>query len=143
MICSGMLPYILTDSIPQISFAFFETSSGYTATGSTVINNIENLPESILFWRSTTHWIGGMGIIVLAVAILPLLGVGGMQLFSAEAPGPSGNKLHPRIKDTAKRLWYIYVGLTFAETLLLSFAGMDFFDAINTVSYTHLRAHET
>jgi|TARA_Y100000768_G_scaffold223714_1_gene168825 trk system potassium uptake protein TrkH len=131
MICSGMLPYIFTDSIPQISFAFFETSSGYTATGSTVINNVEDLPASILFWRSTTHWIGGMGIIVLAVAILPLLGIGGMQLFSAEAPGPNGSKLHPRITDTAKRLWYIYVGLTFAETSLLTFAGMDFFDAIN------------
>ena len=131
MICSGMLPFIFTDSIPQMSHAFFETSSGYTATGASVVENIENLPESILFWRSTTHWIGGMGIIVLAVAILPLLGVGGMQLFSAETPGPSGNKLHPRITDTAKRLWYIYVGLTLAETLLLNIAGMGFFDAIN------------
>ena len=131
MICSGMLPFIFTDSIPQISYAFFETSSGYTATGASVIEDIENLPESILFWRSTTHWIGGMGIIVLAIAILPLLGVGGMQLFSAETPGPSGNKLHPRITDTAKRLWYIYVGLTLAETLLLNIAGMGFFDAIN------------
>ena len=131
MICSGMLPFIFTDSIPQMSHAFFETSSGYTTTGASVVENIENLPESILFWRSTTHWIGGMGIIVLAVAILPLLGVGGMQLFSAETPGPSGNKLHPRITDTAKRLWYIYVGLTLAETLLLNIAGMGFFDAIN------------
>ncbi len=131
MICSGMLPFIFTDSIPQISYAFFETSSGYTATGSSVVEDIENLPESILFWRSTTHWIGGMGIIVLAVAILPLLGVGGMQLFSAETPGPRGNKLHPRIADTAKRLWYIYVGLTIVETLLLNIAGMGFFDSIN------------
>ena len=131
MICSGMIPFIYTNSITDISYAFFETSSGYTATGATIIDNIEGLPKSILFWRSITHWIGGMGIIVLAIAILPLLGVGGMQLFSAEAPGPNGSKLHPRITDTAKRLWYIYVGLTFVETFLLNIAGMDFFDAIN------------
>ena len=131
MIFSGMLPYLLTETIPEISFAFFETTSGYTTTGSTILNDIEDLPKSIIFWRSTTHWIGGMGIIVLTIAILPLLGVGGMQLFSAEAPGPTGDKLHPRITDTAKRLWYIYVGLTLTETLLLNLAGMSFFDAIN------------
>ena len=131
MIFSGMLPYLFTQTIPQISFAFFETTSGYTATGSTILNDIESLPKSIIFWRSTTHWIGGMGIIVLTIAILPLLGVGGMQLFSAEAPGPNSDKLHPRITDTAKRLWYIYVGFTLTETLLLNFAGMSFFDAIN------------
>src|SRR5690606_39364539 len=82
-------------------------------------------------WRSITQWIGGMGIIVLAIAILPLLGIGGMQLFAAEAPGPTGDKLHPRITDTAKRLWFIYVGYTLAETILLKMAGMSFFDAIN------------
>ncbi len=131
MIFSGMLPYLFTGTIPQISFAFFETTSGYTATGSTVLTDIESLPKSIIFWRSITHWIGGMGIIVLTIAILPLLGVGGMQLFSAEAPGPNGDKLHPRITDTAKRLWYIYVGFTLTETILLKFAGMSFFDAIN------------
>jgi len=131
MTLSGTLPYILTDSIPSFTNAFFETMSGYTTTGSTILNDIESLPEGVLFWRSLTHWIGGMGIIVLAVAILPLLGIGGMQLFAAEAPGPSTDKLHPRITDTAKRLWLIYFGYTAAETLLLQVAGMSFFDAIN------------
>ena len=131
MSLSGMLPYLFTGVIPDISSAFFETMSGYTTTGSTILNDIESVPKGILFWRSTTHWIGGMGIIVLAIAILPLLGIGGMQLFAAEAPGPSSDKLHPRITDTAKRLWFIYVGYTLAETTLLSVAGMSFFDAIN------------
>ena len=131
MSLSGMLPYLFTGVIPDISCAFFETMSGYTTTGSTILNDIESVPKGILFWRSTTHWIGGMGIIVLAIAILPLLGIGGMQLFAAEAPGPSSDKLHPRITDTAKRLWFIYVGYTLAETILLSVAGMSFFDAIN------------
>ena len=131
MIFSGMLPYLFTETISEFSYAFFETTSGYTATGSTILKDVESLPKSIIFWRSTTHWIGGMGIIVLTIAILPLLGVGGMQLFSAEAPGPNSDKLHPRITDTAKRLWYIYVGFTLTETLLLNFAGMSFFDAIN------------
>ena len=131
MSLSGMLPYLFTGVIPDISSAFFETMSGYTTTGSTILNDIESVPKGILFWRSTTHWIGGMGIIVLAIAILPLLGIGGMQLFAAEAPGPSSDKLHPRITDTAKRLWFIYVGYTLAETILLSVAGMSFFDAIN------------
>lgn len=110
---------------------FFETMSGYTTTGASILNDIESLPEGILFWRSMTHWIGGMGIIVLAIAILPLLGIGGMQLFAAEAPGPNADKLHPRITDTAKRLWLIYFGYTAAETILLKVAGMSFFDAIN------------
>mgnify|MGYP000754626393 CR=1 FL=1 len=131
MSLSGALPYILTDSIPSFTNAFFETISGYTTTGASILNDIESMPKSILFWRSTTHWIGGMGIIVLAIAILPLLGIGGMQLFAAEAPGPSADKLHPRITDTAKRLWLIYFGYTLAETILLQVAGMTFFDAIN------------
>ena len=131
MSLSGMLPYLFTGVIPDVSSAFFETMSGYTTTGSTILNDIESVPKGVLFWRSTTHWIGGMGIIVLAIAILPLLGIGGMQLFAAEAPGPSSDKLHPRITDTAKRLWFIYVGYTLAETILLSAAGMSFFDAIN------------
>ncbi len=128
---SGMLPYIFSDAIPGVTNAFFETISGYTTTGASILDDIEAMPEGILFWRSLTHWIGGMGIIVLAIAILPLLGIGGMQLFAAEAPGPSADKLHPRITDTAKRLWLIYVGYTAAETLLLKLAGMSFFDAIN------------
>ena len=131
MALSGMMPYLLSGAISEFSSSFFETMSGYTTTGATIIKDIESLPESILFWRSTTHWIGGMGIIVLAIAILPFLGIGGIQLFTAEAPGPAGDKLHPRITDTAKRLWLIYVVYTLIETFLLYFAGMSFFDAIN------------
>ncbi|MDA8531940.1 TrkH family potassium uptake protein [Flavobacteriaceae bacterium] len=131
MALSGTLPYILTGSITNFTNAFFETISGYTTTGASILTDIEVLPKGVLFWRSLTHWIGGMGIIVLAIAILPLLGIGGMQLFAAEAPGPSTDKLHPRITDTAKRLWLIYVGYTAAETLFLKFAGMSFFDALN------------
>jgi len=131
MSASGVMPYIFSGAIPSITNAFFETISGYTTTGASILDDIESLPKGILFWRSLTHWIGGMGIIVLAIAILPLLGIGGMQLFAAEAPGPSADKLHPRITDTAKRLWLIYFGYTAAETLLLSVAGMSFFDAIN------------
>lgn len=131
MSLTGTLPYIATGAIPTFTDAFFETMSGFTTTGATILEDIEAVPKGVLFWRSTTQWIGGMGIIVLAIAILPLLGVGGMQLFTAEAPGPGGDKLHPRITDTAKRLWLIYVGYTVAETLLLKAAGMSFFDAIN------------
>ena len=131
MTLTGMIPFILTDTIQDLPSVFFETMSGYTATGSTILTDIESLPAGILFWRSMTHWIGGMGIIVLAIAILPLLGIGGMQLFTAEAPGPNSDKLHPRITDTAKRLWLIYVTFTLAETLLLYLAGMSIFDALN------------
>jgi trk system potassium uptake protein TrkH len=131
MILFGMLPFVFTNSMPTITDAFFETMSGYTATGATILDDIEVLPKSIILWRSLTHWMGGMGIIVLAIAILPLLGIGGMQLFSAEAPVLGGDKLHPRISDTAKRLWLIYVGLTFVNGLLLYVSGMPLFDAIN------------
>lgn len=131
MAFSGTLPYVLTGVIPNFTNAFFETMSGFTTTGATILNEIESLPKSILFWRSLTHWIGGMGIIVLAIAILPLLGIGGMQLFAAEAPGPSSDKLHPRITDTAKRLWLIYFSYTLIQTLLLQLAGMSLFDAVN------------
>ena len=131
MSLSGALPYVFTGAIPTFTDAFFETMSGYTTTGASIMNDIEIMPKSILFWRSTTHWIGGMGIIVLAIAIFPLLGIGGMQMFAAEAPGPSADKMHPRITDTAKRLWLLYFGLTLAEALLLKLAGMGYFDAIN------------
>jgi len=131
MSLSGAIPYLMTEVIPSFTSAFFETMSGYTTTGATILNDIESVPKGVLFWRSTTHWIGGMGIIVLAIAILPLLGIGGMQLFAAESPGPNTDKLHPRITDTAKRLWLIYFGYTIAETILLQVAGMSFFDAIN------------
>ena len=128
---TGTFPYWFTHTIPSFTNAFFETMSGYTTTGASILNDIEAMPKGILFWRSMTHWIGGMGIIVLAIAILPLLGIGGMQLFAAEAPGPSADKLHPRITDTAKRLWYIYLGLTLVQAVLLAVAGMSIFDAIN------------
>lgn len=127
----GTLPYILSGTIPDFTNAFFETISGYTTTGASIMIDIESAPKGILFWRSLTQWIGGMGIIVLAVAILPILGIGGMQLFVAEAPGISPDKMKPRIKEVAKRLWFIYIGLTLIETVLLMFGGMTFYDAIN------------
>ena len=127
----GTLPYLLSGAIPDFTNAFFETISGFTTTGASILNDIESLPKGILFWRSLTQWIGGMGIIVLAVAILPLLGIGGMQLFIAEAPGLKPDKLQPRIAQTAKRLWLIYFGLTFSEFVLLKLAGMTYFDAMN------------
>jgi len=127
----GALPYIISGSIPDFSNAFFETISGYTTTGASILTDIEAVPNGILFWRSLTQWIGGMGIIVLALAILPFLGIGGMQLFVAEAPGITPDKLQPRIQETAKRLWFLYVGLTLAEAIALYVAGMGAFDAVN------------
>lgn len=127
----GMFPFLLSGTVESVSDAFFETISGFTTTGATILTDIESAPRGILFWRSLTQWIGGMGIIVLTVALLPMIGVGGMQLFVAEAPGITPDKLKPRIKDTAKRLWILYLGLTLAETVLLKFGGMSFFDAIN------------
>jgi trk system potassium uptake protein TrkH len=128
---TGTIPYILTGSIPEFTDAFFETMSGYTTTGASILTDIESLPKGILFWRSLTQWIGGMGIIVLTVAILPILGIGGMQLFVAEAPGISPDKLKPRIRETAIRLWLIYLILTGSEMVLLKLGGMSFFNAIN------------
>lgn len=127
----GTLPYMLSGAIPDFTDAFFETISGFTTTGATILSDIESIDKGVLFWRSLTQWIGGMGIIVLAVAILPLLGIGGMQLFVAEAPGISPDKLKPRITETAKRLWFIYVALTLVEMMLLWIGGMTFYDAIN------------
>lgn len=126
----GALPYIFSGAIPSPLDAIFETMSGFTTTGSTILTEIETLPKSLLFWRSLTHWLGGMGIIVLSLAILPMLGVGGMQLFKAEVPGPTADRLRPRIQDTAKLLWGVYLLLTAAETILLMFGGMNFFDAV-------------
>ncbi|MDX1684544.1 MAG: potassium transporter TrkG [Saprospiraceae bacterium] len=124
------LPYILCLEL-NVTDAFFESTSGLTTTGATIFNDVEVLPRSILLWRSLTQWIGGMGIIVLTVAILPLLGVGGVELFTAEAPGPTSDKIHPRIRETAKRLWMIYLGFTLLLTLLLWLEGMTLFDAVN------------
>ncbi|MEO9533321.1 MAG: TrkH family potassium uptake protein [Crocinitomicaceae bacterium] len=125
------LPYLFSGAIPSVTNAFFESMSGLTTTGATILDDIESLPHGILFWRSMTQFIGGMGIIVLTIAILPMLGIGGMELFVAEAPGPTKDKIHPRIKETAKRLWIIYLMLTVAETIILMFCGMNFYDAIN------------
>lgn len=126
----GTLPYLLSNSIPNFSNAFFETVSGFTTTGSSILNDIEALPKSILFWRSETHWIGGMGIIALVVAVLPSLKVSGNHLFSAEGSFFSMEKIHPRLVDVVKRLWAIYIILTLAETLMLILANMNWFDAI-------------
>ncbi len=126
----GTLPYLISKTIPGFTDAFFETISGFTTTGASILVDIESVPKGILFWRAMTHWIGGMGIIVLSVAIMPILGIGGMQLFVAEMPGITPDKLHPRITQTAKRLWVIYVILTFSETILLMFGGLDLFDSL-------------
>ena len=127
----GALPYLLAGVLDSPTAAVFEAMSGFTTTGATVFVDIEALPHGILFWRSLTHWMGGMGIIVLVIAVLPFLGVGGMQLFKAEVPGPTVERLRPRITQTAKLLWLVYVGLTAAEAVLFLFGGMGPFDAIN------------
>ncbi len=127
----GALPFIFSGAIPSYLDAFFETMSGFTTTGSTILINIEAMPPSLLLWRSLTQWLGGMGIIVLSLAILPMLGVGGMQLFKAEVPGPTADRLKPRIQDTAKLLWGVYVLLTGVEVILLMSGGMSFFDGLN------------
>ncbi len=131
MVLFGMLPYLMTGTLHTFHDALFESASGFTTTGATVFKDIEVLSNGILFWRSLTHWIGGMGIIVLTVAIFPLLGVGGVELFVAESPGPTSDKLHPRIKVTARRLWLLYVGLTGALIVCLMLLGMPIFDAFN------------
>jgi trk system potassium uptake protein TrkH len=131
----GALPFVFGGVLDTYTDAFFETMSGFTTTGATILGGamtptIEEIPNSFLFWRSFTQWLGGMGIIVLTLAILPILGVGGMQLYKAEVPGPSADKLTPRVRETAKRLWYIYVGITMVEIVLL-LPQMSMFDAVN------------
>lgn len=127
----GALPFVIHGAIPNYTDAFFETISGFTTTGASILNNIEEIPHGLLLWRSATQWLGGMGIIVLSLAIMPILGIGGMQLFVAEVPGPTKDKIHPRVRETAKRLWGIYVILTGTEALLLMLGGMSLFDAVN------------
>jgi trk system potassium uptake protein TrkH len=138
----GALPFVISGILPSYTDAVFETMSGLTTTGATILGGttswgfvnpeIESLPQSFLFWRSLAHWLGGMGIIVLTLAILPLLGVGGMQLFQAESPGPTTDKLTPRVQETAKLLWGVYVAFTGTEFLLLwAHPSMDWFQAIN------------
>jgi len=126
----GALPFWMTGAVPGFADAFFESMSGFSTTGASILIDIESLPRSLLFWRSLTHWLGGMGIMVLFVALLSQLGAGGMQVFRAEAPGPITEKIKPRISETAKILWLTYVILTLAETLLLRAAGLDWFDSL-------------
>ena len=114
----------------DITNAFFETMSGFTSTGATVLDNIESLPHGLLFWRSMTQWIGGLGIIMFTIAVLPIFGVSGLQVFAAEASGPTHDKVHPRIGITAKWIWGIYTGLTFILVILLMLGGMNWFDSI-------------
>ncbi|MGF1667377.1 MAG: TrkH family potassium uptake protein [Acidimicrobiia bacterium] len=127
----GMLPYLLTGSIPSITNSFFETTSGFTTTGASILPDPGLLPKGVLFWRSTTQWIGGMGVIVLSIAILPLLGAGGVQLARAESPGPAPDRLTPRFQETAKRLWLLYAAITLVQVLLLWAGDMDLFESIN------------
>ena len=137
---AGALPFYFSGAIPDITDAFFESMSGVTTTGATILGNpttlphlengIESLPHGILFWRSFLQWIGGMGIVVFYIAILPLLGVGGVQLFKAEALGPVADKITPRVRETAKILWMVYLGFTAVQILLLRISGMPWFDSI-------------
>ena len=137
---AGALPFYISGAIPNFTDAFFEAMSGVTTTGASILGNqqtlphlqngIESLSHGILFWRSFLQWIGGMGIILFTIAILPLLGVGGVQLFKADVPGPVADKLRPRVRETAKLLWIVYLGITVLEILLLGNNGMGWFDAI-------------
>ena len=126
----GMLPFYIGGYIPDIANAFFETMSGFSSTGATILDDIESLPHGILFWRSMTQWIGGLGIIIFTIAVLPIFGVSGLQVFAAEASGPTHDKVHPRIGITAKWIWSIYAGITALLVGLLMLGGMDWFDSI-------------
>lgn len=126
----GALPYIFAGTFSSLVNACFESTSGFTTTGATVIEDLEVLSKGILFWRSLTHWLGGMGIILLSMAILPMLGVGGMQLYRAEVPGPVPDRLKPRIRETAKTLWMVYVLISVLEVVFLLIGGMSFFDSV-------------
>lgn len=131
----GALPFYFQGVCGTFTDSLFEAASGLTTTGATILGatpetRISAQPHGILFWRALTHWLGGMGIILLGIAILPLLGVGGMQLFKAEVPGPTADKISPRVAETAKLLWGVYVLITALEALLLLFGGMDWFDAV-------------
>lgn len=125
----GLLPFYISGKIANLTDAFFETMSSFTTTGATILKNIETFPHGLLFWRSLMQWLGGLGFVVLCLAIMPFIG-GDFNMFSAETTGPIQNKMQPRIKETAKRLWGLYFVLTIAESLLLWIGGMDYFDAI-------------
>jgi trk system potassium uptake protein TrkH len=124
------LPYLFSGAVASFTDVYFECISGFTTTGSSILTDIESLPPGLLLWRSQTQWLGGMGIIVLSVAVLPFLGIGGMQLYRAETPSPVADKLTPRITDTAKALWKIYIALTVLQIVFLFAGGMTIFDAV-------------
>ena len=126
----GMLPFLISGAIPSVADAFFEIVSGFTTTGATILDNIESLSHGILFWRSFSHWIGGLGIVFFTIAVLPIFGVGNQVLFSAEATGVTHDKIHPKVSIMAKWLWTVYLILTVSETLLLVWGGMGWFDAV-------------
>lgn len=125
----GAIPFVLSGALPSYVDALFETMSGFTTTGSSVLTNIEILPKSVLFWRSMTHWLGGMGIIVLTLALIPSLNIGGMQMFKAEVPGPTKSKVLPRVAQTSRQLYKVYVIITVTQIILLKLAGLSWFDA--------------
>jgi trk system potassium uptake protein TrkH len=126
----GLLPYWLSGNIPSYTNAFFETISGFTTTGASILVDIEALPKCMLFWRAVTHWIGGLGIIVISLAIMPIFGFTGMQLYTAEVTGLNKEKIHPKISGTAKRLLFIYLAFTVLQSVLLHVAGMSLFDSV-------------
>ena len=130
----GALPFVFSGSIPNFIDALFETASGFTTTGASILTDVEALPKSILFWRSFTHWIGGMGVLVFLVAILPLFGGSNLNLIKAESPGPSVSKLVPKVKTTAKLLYSMYLGMTVIEIILLLLGGLNLFEAL-TLSF--------
>ncbi|MDX2380500.1 MAG: TrkH family potassium uptake protein [Acidimicrobiia bacterium] len=131
MAAVGAVPYLLTGHFDRVDDALFESIAGFTTTGATVTADIEATSRGLLFWRSTTQWIGGMGVIVLVVAVLPTIGSGGMSLLQAEAPGPTGERLTPRVRETARRLWAVYLGFTWILALLYALAGMSVYDAVS------------
>ena len=126
----GALPYVLTGWIPDFDDAMFESISGFTTTGATVLRPIEGTGPGVLFWRAVSQWMGGMGVIVLVVAVLPTVGSGGMSLLEAEAPGPTGERLTPRVRQTARRLWAVYIGFTIVLALAYMAAGMGWYDGV-------------
>lgn len=127
---AGSIPFVVSGSIPNFIDAFFETCSGFSTTGASILTEIEPLPKSILFWRSFTHWIGGMGILIFAIALMPSLGINGQNIAVSEAPGPTLDKVTPKMSDTAKALYFIYIVFTVAETVLLMLGGMSLYDAL-------------
>lgn len=132
----GTLPFVLTGSVASFVDAVFETSAGFSTTGASIVTDLDAMPRGILMWRSLMQWLGGMGVIVLSIAVLPFLGTGGVALAQAESPGPTPDRLTPRFRETAKRLWYVYLGITVAQIIFLLFGDMTLFEAINHAATT-------